>query len=348
MTDGDKKSFTAMQKTSRIKLLHANIRANQLTIARFPVTMTYMSAANYPIVRVKHAHGFTQTGWDVEPKDVAYREHGRPETLVFVHGNPSSKWLFRHLIAAASPRYRCIAPDHIGMGDSDKPDRGSYDFHFEQRVDDLAAFLDARALASGALGTVTLIVHDWGGVIGLRYAQRFPERIARLVITNTAAFPLLAGKKLPKEIAFVRNTWLGGFLCKYANAFQRGAVWRGVMKRLSPEAANGYLSAHPTAHDCEAILRFVRDIPLTPAERGHDVLCALEAFLPTLAHLPIQLQWGLKDFVFDKDYLAAFQRLFPNAESHAYADAGHWLTEDAHERMTPLFLAFLERTAAIT
>ena len=287
----------------------------------------------FPIVRVKHSHGYTQAGWDIAPSAPL-------GTIVFVHGNPSSKFLFRHLIAAASQDYRCVAVDHIGMGDSDKPDAGAYDFHFEQRVDDLENFLEAR----GVVGKVTLVMHDWGGVIGMRYAQRHPERIARLVISNTAAFPLLAGKKLPKEIAFVRNTWLGGFLCKYMNAFQRGAVWRGVVGKMAPEISKGYLSAHPSAHDCEAILRFVRDIPLKPSERGYDKLLSLEKFLPSLAHLPIQLYWGLQDFVFDKDYLAAFQRIYPNAETHAYADAGHWLTEDAHARMVPAFMEFLQRT----
>ena len=128
------------------------------------------------------------------------------------------------------------------------------------------------------------------------------------------------------------------------NALQRGAVWRGVVGKMAPEIANGYLGAHPNAHDCEAILRFVRDIPLKPSERGYDKLLSLEQFLPSLAHLPIQLQWGLQDFVFDKDYLAAFQRIYPNAETHAYPDAGHWLTEDAHARMVPAFMAFLQRT----
>jgi cis-3-alkyl-4-acyloxetan-2-one decarboxylase len=285
------------------------------------------------LVRVKHSHGFTQAGWDVAPAE--------PKgTIVFVHGNPSSKFLFRHLIAGASARYRCVAVDHIGMGDSDKPDRGSYDFHFDQRVDDLAHFLDERSVS----GKITLVVHDWGGVIGLRYAQRHPERIARLVISNTAAFPLLPGKKLPKEIAFVRNTWLGGFLCRYANAFQRGAVWRGVVGKMAPEIAKGYLAAHPNAHDCEAILRFVRDIPIKPSERGYDKLASLEKFLPSLAHLPVQLAWGLQDFVFDKDYLAEFQRIFPHAESHAYVDAGHWLYEDVHDQMLPRLMAFLQRT----
>lgn len=287
----------------------------------------------FPVVEHRHGNGFVQRGWDVSPESPL-------GTIVFVHGNPSSKFLFRSMIAAACRSYRCIAPDHIGMGDSDKPDRDAYDFHFEQRVDDLAAFLQSREIS----GPVTLVVHDWGGVIGLRYAQRFPELVRRLVIMNTAAFPLLAGKKLPKEIALVRNTWIGGVLCKYANAFQRGAVWKGVVKTLPAEIAKGYLAAHRNAHDCEAILRFVRDIPLKQGDRGLEHLQSLAAFLPQLSKLPIQLQWGLQDFVFDADYLAAFQAVFPNAQSFAYEQAGHWLTEDVPELLVPRFIEFLRST----
>ena len=287
----------------------------------------------FPVVDFRHAHSFVQRGWDVSPKQPR-------STIVFVHGNPSSKYLFRAMIAQASKHYRCIALDHIGMGDSDKPDRDAYDFHFEQRVDDLAAFLQAREIS----GPVTLVVHDWGGVIGLRYAQRNPAGVARLVIMNTAAFPLIPGKKLPKEIALVRNTWIGKMLCLYANAFQRGAVWKGVVNTLAPEVAKGYLSAHRSAHDCEAILRFVRDIPLKEGDRGLEHLQSLAAFLPQLSHLPIQLQWGLRDFVFDADYLAAFQAVFPKAQSYAYEQAGHWLTEDVPELLVLRFIEFLDKT----
>jgi cis-3-alkyl-4-acyloxetan-2-one decarboxylase len=285
--------------------------------------------------RFSHPHGFTQAGWDVSPANPK-------STLVFIHGNPSNKALFRHLMEAASADYRCIAIDHIGMGESDKPDAGAYDFHFETRVDDLARTLDQ--LKAG--NQLTLVMHDWGGIIGLRYAQRHPERVARLVITNTAAFPLLPHKKLPKEIWFVRNTWLGGVACKYFNAFQRGAVARGVMGTMSDADAKLYTQHHTNAHDCEAILRFVRDIPLGPKDRGYDTLVALQPFFAELAKLPTQIFWGLKDFAFDADYLAEFQRLLPQAGVFKYPNAGHWLTEDAHADMIPRLLEFLQRTDA--
>jgi cis-3-alkyl-4-acyloxetan-2-one decarboxylase len=293
---------------------------------------------NFPAFAVKHPHGFTQRGWDTGKSDDASKSD-KP-TLVFVHGNPSSKHLFRHLVAACSPHYRCIAIDHIGMGESDKPARAAYDFHFEVRVDDLERVL----VQLDATSPITLIMHDWGGIIGLRYAQRHPGRVRRLVINNTATFPLLAGKKLPFAIGFIRNSWFGGMVCKYLNGFQRGAVWIGVGHKLSRTAAHGYLGAHPSAADCEAILRFVRDIPLKPSERGYDKIEKLAAFLPSLANLPIQINWGMRDFVFDADYLAEYVRLYPNAEVHRYPDAGHWLTEDAHAEMAPRLVDFLKRT----
>jgi cis-3-alkyl-4-acyloxetan-2-one decarboxylase len=289
--------------------------------------------SNFRSFRISHPHGFTQAGWDVAPA-------GAKGTLVFIHGNPSNKALFRHLIAAAGTDYRCVAIDHIGMGESDKPDRGAYDFHFEQRVDDLERVIDQLKLGD----QLTLVMHDWGGIIGLRYAQRHPERIQRLVITNTAGFGLLPGKKLPKEIWFIRNTWLGGYLCKHYNIFQRGAAKYGVDHALDKARADLYLQHHQNPHDCEAILRFVRDIPLKPIDRGYDKIAALRELYPKLADKPVQIFWGMKDFVFDADYLAEFQKLIPHAEVHKYPNAGHWLTEDVHEDMVPKLMKFLQRT----
>jgi cis-3-alkyl-4-acyloxetan-2-one decarboxylase len=295
-------------------------------------------ASPWPLFEVKHAHGLTQRGWDLPAH--ATHSSGAPAaspTIVFVHGNPSSKWLWRHLIDAVDGQFRCVAVDHIGMGDSDKPRADQYDFHFEQRVDDLSACL--RALKVD--GDVILVVHDWGGVIGLRWAQQNPERVAKLVISNTAAFPLMAHKRLPKEIAFVRNTRLGAWVCQYLNGFQRGAIWKGVVNRLSRTAREGYLRAHRNGAECEAIVRFVKDIPIKPTDRGHDKLVSLHQFMPQLANKPVLLPWGLQDFVFDEDYLREFERLLPNAKAIRYPHAGHWLTEDVHAELCAPFVEFV-------
>ena len=112
-----------------------------------------------------------------------YLDEGEGPVVLLFHGNPTWSFYYRHLIRSLSPQLRCIAPDHIGMGLSDRPDDERYDYTLKSRVHDLEQLMEAVA----PTGPVTLIVHDWGGMIGMTYASRFPERIGRLVLLNTAA-----------------------------------------------------------------------------------------------------------------------------------------------------------------
>ncbi len=117
-----------------------------------------------------------------------YLDEGQGEPVVMVHGNPSWSFYYRHLVEALRDNHRCIVPDHIGCGLSDKPDDARYEYTLSRRAADLEALLDHL----GIEGPLTLVMHDWGGMIGMTYATRHPERIARLVVLNTAAFHLPA------------------------------------------------------------------------------------------------------------------------------------------------------------
>jgi pimeloyl-ACP methyl ester carboxylesterase len=107
-----------------------------------------------------------------------YLDEGEGEPVVMLHGNPTRSFLYRTLVEALRPSYRTIVPDHIGCGRSDKPDDARYAYTLERRVADLEALLDQLRLDAG----LTLVLHDWGGMIGMTYAARHPERISRLVI----------------------------------------------------------------------------------------------------------------------------------------------------------------------
>lgn len=256
-----------------------------------------------------------------------------------LHGNPSWCYYWRHLVNGLSDRYRCIVPDHIGMGWSDKPDARRYGYRLQDRVDDLDALL-AKVLPDGP---VTLAVHDWGGMIGMGWALRHPERIRRVVFLNTAAFPKPASKRLPVALGLVRNTRLGAWLVNQHNFFAWGATWLGVARTMSPEVKAAYLSPYDTPANRIGTLRFVQDIPLQAGEAGYSTLVDAEALLSRFRELPVFIGWGLKDFVFDRHFLERFRELLPAAEVHALADAGHYVLEDAHERLVPAIRGFLDR-----
>lgn len=265
-----------------------------------------------------------------------YLDEGQGEPVVMVHGNPSWSYHYRRLVLALRGTHRCLVPDHVGMGLSDKPGQNAYPYTLAARVADFGAWIDAVAPS----GPVNLVVHDWGGMIALAWAVEHPERIARLVVLNTAAFPMLAGKRLPWTLRLVR-TWTGAAAVLYLNAFARGAATFGVARRLDPAVRRALLAPYDSAAHRIAVLRFVQDIPTRPGENDYTLVARTGERLSVLTGKPMLVAWGLRDFVFDADYLAEWRRRFPDAQVHAYGDAGHYVLEDAHERIVPLVRTFL-------
>lgn len=284
--------------------------------------------------------GFTPRFFTRDGLSMHYLDEGQGEPVVMVHGNPSWCWLYRDLVAALKPGYRCLVPDHIGMGLSDKPDDERYRYTLDSRVADFGAFID-RMVPSG---TVTLVVHDWGGAIASAWAVRNPERVRRMLVFNTAAFPMLADKKLPRTLRLVRNTRFGAMLVERFNAFAAGAAWIGAVRGLSREERAAYVAPYDTPIARRATLRFVQDIPLAEGDPAYATIAATGKGLIALADKPMLILWGLRDFVFDRDYFDEWCTRFPRAEAIGFADAGHYVIEDARETIIPKVAEFLART----
>ncbi|MGW8312316.1 MAG: alpha/beta fold hydrolase [Desulfuromonadales bacterium] len=267
-----------------------------------------------------------------------YLDEGQDDPVVMLHGNPSWSFYYRDLARALRDRYRVIVPDHIGCGLSEKPSAADYPYTLKQRVDDLDALLEHLEVSE----RITLVVHDWGGMIGMAYASRHPERIARLVILNTAAFHLPAGKKFPLALKICRDTTLGRFLVLRMNLFALMAARVGCKRNPMPETLRGaYCAPYDSVSNRIATLRFVQDIPLKPGDPGYELVSEVEAGLGRFADLPMTICWGLRDFVFDQHFLEVWQRLFPKAEVHAFPDCGHYILEDARDEVIPIIERFL-------
>lgn len=264
------------------------------------------------------------------------------EPMVMVHGNPTWSFYYRNLTLKLRDRYRVIVPDHVGCGLSDKPDDTEYAYALARRVDDLTRLIDACHLER----PITLVVHDWGGMIGMAWAVRHWQRIGRLVILNTAAFPIPPGKRLPWSIWMCRLPLIGPLLVRGANAFCRGATRYCVTRKpLSAAIRAQYLAPYGSWHDRRAVLRFVQDIPLGPTDPSHAILTETERNLEKLRSVPKLICWGGMDFVFDDHFLKEWQRRFPDAEVHRIADAGHYVLEDAGDEIAAHVERFLAQTA---
>lgn len=255
-----------------------------------------------------------------------YLNEGAGAPVVMLHGNPTWSFYYRNLVLALRDQFRCIVPDHIGCGLSDKPPESLYDYSLKSRIDDLEALLDHLGLREN----LTLVLHDWGGMIGMAFAARYPERIARLIAMNTGAFPLPATKSFPRSLWLGRNTRLGAWLILNRNAFCRlAAKWCVTRKPLSREVREMYLQPYDTPEHRIAVLKFVQTIPLKEADPGYNIVRDTAMSLPRFAAVPTLLLWGMKDFVFDRHFLAQWQRYFPHAQTHTWSDCGHYLLEDA-------------------
>jgi haloalkane dehalogenase len=269
-----------------------------------------------------------------------YVDEGHGDPVVMVHGNPTWSFYYRDLIKALKGDYRCIAPDHVGCGLSDKPDDSHYDYTLSRRADDLEALLDHLGLQEN----ITLVLHDWGGMIGMTYAHRHPERIKRLIILNTAAFHLPASKPFPWALWLCRTPLLGPLLVRGLNAFCLTAARVGRQRQpLSPEARAGLLAPYDSWQNRIAILRFVQDIPLRKGDRCYDLVSEVQDGLARFPDVPMLICWGERDFVFDHHFLDEWMRRFPKAEVHRLPDAGHYVLEDAIEQIVPLVRDFLQR-----
>ncbi|MDD2853237.1 MAG: alpha/beta fold hydrolase [Desulfuromonadaceae bacterium] len=284
---------------------------------------------------------FTGKRLDIGGLGYHYLDEGSGAPVVMVHGNPSWSFYYRNLVIALRDSYRCVVPDHIGCGLSDKPGDDGYDYTLFRRVDDLELLLEKLEIQKN----ITLVVHDWGGMIGMAYAVRHPERIARLVILNTGAFHLPPEKQFPPGLRICRDTPVGTLLVRGFNAFSVAASYVGC-KRNPMNASLRALYQYPynSWQNRIATLRFVQDIPLKPADRGYDLVSSVASGIGQFSHLPILICWGELDFVFDRHFLAEWQRRFPDAEIHRYADCGHYILEDAKDEVIPLITTFLERT----
>lgn len=269
-----------------------------------------------------------------------YVDEGQGAPVVMLHGNPTWSFYYRQLIAALAPDYRVLAPDHIGCGLSDKPSRDAYAYRLEDRVRDLETFID-QVLPEAPL---TLVVHDWGGMIGMAFALRHLDRIRRVVITNTSGFLPPAGKPIPLRLRLIRNfkTFAEPAVLGL-NLFARAALVMCARRPLPRDVRRALVAPYDRPKNRIATLRFVQDIPLEPTDPSYALVRFVDDNLHRLQHLPMLICWGKHDFVFDLDYFHEWQRRFPDAEAHLFETAGHYLLEDEPWAVTRTIQNFLDR-----
>ena len=264
-----------------------------------------------------------------------YLDEGRGEPIVMLHGNPTRSFYYRRLIMELRTKYRVIAPDHIGCGLSDKPQQ--YEYTLERHIANLEALMKHLALKK-----ITLGMHDWGGPIGMGYAVRHADHVKRFVILNTVAF---WSPHIPLFLRLCRLPLFGAIAIRGLNLFAGLATIIACRRRerMTGEVRAGYLFPYDSYANRIAILRFVQDIPVDPRHPTYGVLQAIERGLAQFQCHPMLIIWGCKDPVFTGLLLKSWEERFPGAVVKEIDDAGHYVVEDAYERIIPWINEFLER-----
>lgn len=263
---------------------------------------------------------FTPHRFATEAGEMSYLDEGprTDEAVLMVHGNPTWSFFYRDLVRELSPAMRCIVPDHLGCGLSDKPQDWTYTL--PNHIRNLTALLNSLGLKK-----VHLVVHDWGGPIGLGAMLQRSDMLGRVVILNTAAF---ADTVVPWRIRLCRVPVLGELIVRGGNGFAWPATWMAVTKPLPKVVARGFIYPYGNWVDRIATHRFVQDIPTGRGTASDAALAEIERNLPVLQKRPVKILWGGADFCFNRHYYDRWRALLPQAEAVYDSTAGHYLLED--------------------
>jgi haloalkane dehalogenase len=272
----------------------------------------------------------------VDGQQLRYIDQGSGPPVLMVHGNPTWSFYWHELIARLAPEFRCIAPDHIGCGYSDKPQQ--YNYTLDQHINNLMRLVEHLDLRH-----TTLVAHDWGGAIGMGTLVRIQERFERIVLLNTAAFP---PPYFPMRIRLCRFPWLGELAIRGFNLFARAATVMATERKagLPPAVSAGLLAPYDTWANRIATYQFVRDIPTSAHQSTWLRLAAIEAQLPTLRQRKL-LIWGMKDWCFRPECLLRFADHWPDADIEECSRAGHYVLLDEPEIVISRIRNFLLSSA---
>jgi len=286
---------------------------------------------------------FDSAFMNVDGHKLHYVDKGEGNPVLMVHGNPTWSFYFRHLIQTLSKQFRTIAMDHIGCGFSDKPSAKNYAYTLESRVKDLDSLITHLNIHE----KISLVVHDWGGMIGLAWAVHHLDKIDKIIVTNTAGFFLPQEKSFPLALGLIKYFKFFAVPAVLGlNLFAKGALYFGSETRLAPDVKKGLVAPYNSWKNRIATLKFVQDIPLGPKDQSHAIVKHVDQHLARLDPDSLLFLWGAKDFVFDLAFLDEFRRRFPRAATHVFHDAGHYLFEDKPDETSQLILAFLNPNLA--
>lgn len=272
----------------------------------------------YPAWLNRNEYPFKSNFINLPVGNMHYVDQGKGDPIVMVHGNPGWSFEFRMLIKELSATNRCIAPDHIGFGLSDKP--ADWDYLPEHHAQNLEMFLDQLNLKN-----VTLVFNDWGGPIALSYAIKYPEKVKKIVILNTWLWSVEKESHF-RKFSNMMGKGIGKFLIKYFNIFGKMVVKKAVgdKTKLTKEIHRHYYVHLEKPSQRKGCYVFPREI--IGSSKWLDGLWQQRARLNSI---PVSIVWGMKDIAFREKELLIWMNYFPKAKVTKLEHVGHYPQEEA-------------------
>jgi len=251
-----------------------------------------------------------------------YVDEGQGRAIVMVHGNPTWSYLYRHLITGLSGSYRCIAMDHIGFGLSEKPRNWGY--LPSQHAANVVGLIEHLGLTN-----VILVVHDWGGPIGLDFAIEHPARVRKLIIMNTWCWPVKGDHHFERYSSLMGGKF-GAFLIRNFNFFVNFLMKKafGNQNLFTPEIKLHYKKPLARKRSRKGNIEFIRQVIGSTAW-----LESLYRNIDLIATKPTLLLWGGKDIAFREDELRKWQSIMKNYHVAEFSEAGHYLQEECPDEI---------------
>lgn len=280
----------------------------------------------------KRLYPFTPKRANINNHEMSYLDVGSGEPVIMVHGNPTWSFFYRQLVNGLKNNWRCLAPDHIGCGFSQKPQ--NFNYQLDNHIDNLETWIET-VLPNNT--EFNLVVHDWGGPIGAGYAIRHPHRIKRMVALNTSVFT--AGD-MPLRIKICRVPGLGEILVRGLNLFAGMATLLTTVKALPAPIRSAFIMPYNSWANRIAVHKFVQDIPFKDGPTRKTLTDIDNNIKSALDGKPLLIQWGMRDWCFTPFFLNLWRERFPNAQVDEY-NAGHYLLEDAGDKILEQIRTFL-------
>lgn len=277
----------------------------------------------------KSLYPFKSNYFKTQHGNMHYVDEGSGETLLFIHGTPTWSFLYRDFIKEFSKTHRCIAIDHLGFGLSEKPIE--FDGKPESHAANLTAFIEKLDLKN-----ITLVVHDFGGPIGLGAAIQTHNRIKQIVMFNTWLWET-ASNPASKKIDKVVNSWLGRFMYLNLNFSPKMLLKQGFSdkKKLTKQLHQQYIKPFPTKQSRYGLLRIGQALV-----GSSDWYQQQWEQLHLLESKPWLVLWGNKDAFITTEHLSRWKKRLPNAQFHELG-CGHFVQEEKAQEAISILEKFL-------